>query len=150
VTPDQLATLAATGESEGARGQAVESHDRPRFLPAGNHRDMGARHPEYSLAHAEGEQEPPTVSLRPGAVVVTFGLAEMGAPGTTGKMTGKTTGKLTGKTPAVVLRLLEGARTSDSTESVVKDAALEWRRAADWIRRRRRPDIIRLQKEPQG
>jgi ATP-dependent DNA helicase RecG len=50
----------------------------------------------------EAGHRPPTVSLREGAVIMTFGL-----PGkTTGKTTGKTIGKTTGKTPAAVLRLL--------------------------------------------
>lgn len=57
----------------------------------------------------EAGQELPTVSLRPGAVVMTFGLAEANAPGTPEMLpgdAGKTTGKTTGKTPAAVLQLL--------------------------------------------
>jgi ATP-dependent DNA helicase RecG len=55
----------------------------------------------------ESGHEPPMVSLREGAVVMTFAL-----PGkTTGKTTGKTIGKTIGKTPAAVLRLLTEAPT---------------------------------------
>lgn len=48
----------------------------------------------------EAGHEPPTVSVREGAVVFTFGLPV--------ETTGKTTGKTIGKTPAAVLRLLAG------------------------------------------
>ncbi len=58
----------------------------------------------------EAGLEPPTVSLRAGAVVVTFRLPEE----TTGKMIGKTPGKMIGKTPAAILDLL----TADPTLSV--------------------------------
>ena len=54
----------------------------------------------------EAGHQPPAVSLRPGAVVVTFGLPGAGALETPGKTTGKTTGKTIGKTPAAVMRLL--------------------------------------------
>jgi ATP-dependent DNA helicase RecG len=47
----------------------------------------------------ESGHEPPIVSLRAGAVVMTFALP------------GKTTGKTIGKTPAAVLRLLTEAPT---------------------------------------
>lgn len=53
----------------------------------------------------EAGQDPPTVSLRPGAVVMTFGLAAANAPGTPGTLPGDA-GKTTGKTPAAVLQLL--------------------------------------------
>lgn len=48
--------------------------------------------------------KPPTVTLRPGAVVVTLSLPEAA----TGKTTVKTTVKTTGKTHSVVLALLAG------------------------------------------
>ena len=50
----------------------------------------------------EAGHQPPTVSLRPGAVVVTFKLPKANAP----ENAGKTTGKTTGKTPKAVLQLL--------------------------------------------
>ena len=54
----------------------------------------------------ESGHEPPTLSVRAGAVIMTFGLP-MKAPGkTTGKTTGKTIGKTIGKTPFAVLELL--------------------------------------------
>lgn len=63
------------------------------------------------------EHPPSTVSLRPGAVVVSFGTPTASAPNTsrtrdgdtaktTGKTTGKTAGRMTGKTPLAVPRLL--------------------------------------------
>jgi ATP-dependent DNA helicase RecG len=54
---------------------------------------------------SEAGHQPPTVSLRPGAVVVTFGLPVASAPETTGKRRGND-GETLGKTPRDVLHLL--------------------------------------------
>ncbi|MSQ52671.1 MAG: HTH domain-containing protein [Betaproteobacteria bacterium] len=54
----------------------------------------------------EAGLEPPVVSLRPGAVVVTFDLPGANAPENAPETIGKTIGKAIGKTPIAVLRLL--------------------------------------------
>ncbi|WIM06804.1 MAG: hypothetical protein OHM77_05935 [Candidatus Nitricoxidivorans perseverans] len=66
--------------------------------------------------------EPPTVALRQGAVIVTFGLP--------GKMTGKTIGKLRGidrETPQIALLL-------DKSESAVKRATRKLKEAGRLMR----------------
>ena len=84
---DQLTALAAAGEFESRPWNPMIAHT---FYRRGIIETWGRGTPKIARLMREAGLEPPTVSLRPGAVVVTFAL-----PGETpGTRRGKRQGKL--------------------------------------------------------
>lgn len=139
----------AGGASPRTLVAALESHDRPHLLPARDHRDLGARHAQDRRLMREAGLERPTVTVRAGAVVVTFALPEEApaspaAPPETPQKTDETPQKTPrrGSQEAILdllkkqprLTLSQVASVLGNSESAVKRAARKLRKSGRLVR----------------